>query len=151
MMLGFTLVQIVFAVVAFVVWKFRDRKDGLPGLKAQYGIVFKDDQQLAIGLRALLHTIHRRARVTLLVLVTEIFATRSPEKAGTELRYGVEVDRIVLRALQRDPDQRYQTAGELAHRGAEGLGPIRRGLRQQLRSDHRELLASAPELEVSRA
>ena len=31
--------------------EFRDRKDGLPGLKATYGIEFKEDQQLAIGLR----------------------------------------------------------------------------------------------------
>lgn len=33
-----------------------------------------DGGALAIGLRALLHTIHRRARVTLMVLVNEIFA-----------------------------------------------------------------------------
>jgi len=33
-----------------------------------------DGGALAIGLRALIHTIHRRARVTLLVLVNEIFA-----------------------------------------------------------------------------
>jgi pyruvate ferredoxin oxidoreductase beta subunit len=33
-----------------------------------------DGGALAIGLRALLHTIHRRARVTLIVLVNEIFA-----------------------------------------------------------------------------
>lgn len=33
-----------------------------------------DGGALAIGLRALLHTIHRRARVTILVLVNEIFA-----------------------------------------------------------------------------
>ncbi len=31
--------------------EFRDRQDGLPGLKATYGMDFKDDQQLAIGLR----------------------------------------------------------------------------------------------------
>jgi osmoprotectant transport system substrate-binding protein len=31
--------------------EFRERKDGLPGLKAQYGIEFKEDQQMAIGLR----------------------------------------------------------------------------------------------------
>ncbi|HEX6795723.1 MAG TPA: glycine betaine ABC transporter substrate-binding protein [Casimicrobiaceae bacterium] len=31
--------------------EFRDRNDGLPGLKAKYGIVFKDDVQMAIGLR----------------------------------------------------------------------------------------------------
>ena len=31
--------------------EFRDRKDGLPGLKAKYGIVFKEDLQMAIGLR----------------------------------------------------------------------------------------------------
>ena len=31
--------------------EFRDRKDGLPGLKDKYGIVFKEDQQMAIGLR----------------------------------------------------------------------------------------------------
>ena len=31
--------------------EFRDRKDGLPGLKAKYGIEFKNDQQMAIGLR----------------------------------------------------------------------------------------------------
>ena len=31
--------------------EFRDRKDGLPGLKAKYGIEFKEDLQLAIGLR----------------------------------------------------------------------------------------------------
>src|SRR5216684_1371518 len=31
--------------------EFRDRKDGLPGLKAKYGIEFKEDQQMAIGLR----------------------------------------------------------------------------------------------------
>ena len=31
--------------------EFRDRKDGLPGLKATYGIVFKEDLQMAIGLR----------------------------------------------------------------------------------------------------
>jgi osmoprotectant transport system substrate-binding protein len=31
--------------------EFRDRKDGLPGLKAKYGIEFKDDLQMAIGLR----------------------------------------------------------------------------------------------------
>lgn len=31
--------------------EFRDRADGLPGLKAKYGIVFKEDVQMAIGLR----------------------------------------------------------------------------------------------------
>jgi len=31
--------------------EFRDRKDGLPGLKAKYGMEFKEDLQLAIGLR----------------------------------------------------------------------------------------------------
>src|SRR5690349_687727 len=31
--------------------EFRDREDGLPGLKAKYGIVFKEDVQMAIGLR----------------------------------------------------------------------------------------------------
>lgn len=31
--------------------EFRDRKDGLPGLKATYGMEFKEDLQLAIGLR----------------------------------------------------------------------------------------------------
>lgn len=31
--------------------EFRDRKDGLPGLKAKYGIDFKEDLQMAIGLR----------------------------------------------------------------------------------------------------
>ncbi len=31
--------------------EFRDRKDGLPGLKASYGMQFKEDLQLAIGLR----------------------------------------------------------------------------------------------------
>lgn len=31
--------------------EFRDRKDGLPGLKAKYGMVFKEDLQMAIGLR----------------------------------------------------------------------------------------------------
>jgi len=31
--------------------EFRDRKDGIPGLKAKYGIEFREDQQMAIGLR----------------------------------------------------------------------------------------------------
>ena len=31
--------------------EFRDRADGLPGLKAKYGIEFKEDMQMAIGLR----------------------------------------------------------------------------------------------------
>ena len=31
--------------------EFRDRKDGLPGLKANYGMEFKEDLQMAIGLR----------------------------------------------------------------------------------------------------
>src|SRR4029434_2405605 len=31
--------------------EFRDRKDGLPGLKAKYGLEFKEDLQMAIGLR----------------------------------------------------------------------------------------------------
>jgi osmoprotectant transport system substrate-binding protein len=31
--------------------EFRDRKDGIPGLKARYGMEFKEDQQMAIGLR----------------------------------------------------------------------------------------------------
>ncbi len=31
--------------------EFRDRADGLPGLKARYGIEFKEDLQMAIGLR----------------------------------------------------------------------------------------------------
>ncbi|HSV19011.1 MAG TPA: glycine betaine ABC transporter substrate-binding protein [Casimicrobiaceae bacterium] len=31
--------------------EFRDRKDGIPGLKAKYDMTFKEDQQLAIGLR----------------------------------------------------------------------------------------------------
>jgi osmoprotectant transport system substrate-binding protein len=31
--------------------EFRDRKDGLPGLRARYGIEFKEDLQMAIGLR----------------------------------------------------------------------------------------------------
>src|SRR4051812_8547011 len=31
--------------------EFRDRKDGLPGLKAKYNMEFKEDLQMAIGLR----------------------------------------------------------------------------------------------------
>lgn len=31
--------------------EFRDREDGIPGLKQKYGMNFKSDQQLAIGLR----------------------------------------------------------------------------------------------------
>ena len=31
--------------------EFRDRKDGIPGLKSKYGMEFKEDLQLAIGLR----------------------------------------------------------------------------------------------------
>ena len=31
--------------------EFRDRADGLPGLKAKYGMEFKEDLQMAIGLR----------------------------------------------------------------------------------------------------
>src|SRR5947209_536957 len=31
--------------------EFRDRKDGIPGLKAKYDMDFKEDLQLAIGLR----------------------------------------------------------------------------------------------------
>jgi osmoprotectant transport system substrate-binding protein len=31
--------------------EFRDRKDGLPGLKAKYGMEWKEDLQMAIGLR----------------------------------------------------------------------------------------------------
>src|SRR3954465_9607693 len=31
--------------------EFRDRKDGLPGLKAVYGMEWKEDLQMAIGLR----------------------------------------------------------------------------------------------------
>jgi osmoprotectant transport system substrate-binding protein len=31
--------------------EFRDRKDGLPGLKSRYSMEFKEDQQMAIGLR----------------------------------------------------------------------------------------------------
>ena len=31
--------------------EFRDREDGLPGLKAKYGMEFKEDLQMAIGLR----------------------------------------------------------------------------------------------------
>src|SRR4029434_7334980 len=31
--------------------EFRDRKDGLPGLKAKYGMEFKEDLQMAAGLR----------------------------------------------------------------------------------------------------
>jgi osmoprotectant transport system substrate-binding protein len=31
--------------------EFRNRKDGIPGLKATYGIEWKEDRQLAIGLR----------------------------------------------------------------------------------------------------
>jgi osmoprotectant transport system substrate-binding protein len=31
--------------------EFRDRKDGLPGLREKYGIEFKEDLQIAIGLR----------------------------------------------------------------------------------------------------
>ena len=31
--------------------EFRDRKDGIPGLKATYGLDWKEDKQMAIGLR----------------------------------------------------------------------------------------------------
>ncbi len=31
--------------------EFRDRKDGLPGLREKYGMEFKEDMQIAIGLR----------------------------------------------------------------------------------------------------
>ena len=31
--------------------EFRNRKDGIPGLKATYGMEWKDDRQLAIGIR----------------------------------------------------------------------------------------------------
>jgi pyruvate ferredoxin oxidoreductase beta subunit len=46
-----------------------------------------DGGALAIGLRALLHTIHRRARVTLIVLVNELFANTGFQFSPTSSLY----------------------------------------------------------------
>jgi pyruvate/2-oxoacid:ferredoxin oxidoreductase beta subunit len=53
-----------------------DLLQGCGALKAPVQVLSTggDGGALAIGLRALLHTIHRRARITILVLVNEIFA-----------------------------------------------------------------------------
>jgi pyruvate/2-oxoacid:ferredoxin oxidoreductase beta subunit len=46
-----------------------------------------DGGALAIGLRALLHTIHRRARVTIMVLVNEIFANTGFQYSPAAMPY----------------------------------------------------------------
>ena len=46
-----------------------------------------DGGAIAIGLRALLHTIHRRARVTILVLVNEIFANTGFQSSPTTMPF----------------------------------------------------------------
>ncbi len=46
-----------------------------------------DGGAIAIGLRGLLHTIHRRARVTILVLVNEVFANTGFQYSPTAMPY----------------------------------------------------------------
>jgi len=46
-----------------------------------------DGGALAIGLRALLHTVHRRARVTIMVLVNEVFANTGFQYSPAAMPY----------------------------------------------------------------
>ena len=76
---SFSIIHNVFESAPTQAEAVRDVADGL----AEHGALLHpvqvvatsgDGGALAIGLRALLHTIHRRARVTIMVLVNEIFA-----------------------------------------------------------------------------
>jgi pyruvate/2-oxoacid:ferredoxin oxidoreductase beta subunit len=70
----------------------RDVADSLTGcgaLKTPIQVISAsgDGGALAIGLRALLHTIHRRARVTVMVLVNEIFANTGFQYSPATMPY----------------------------------------------------------------
>ena len=76
---SFSILHNVFESAPTLAEAVRDVADTLEGcgaLKAPMQVLATsgDGGALAIGLRSLLHTIHRRARVTIMVLVNEIFA-----------------------------------------------------------------------------
>ncbi len=76
---SFSIIHNVFESAPTVAEAVRDVADALGGcgaLRAPVQVVAAsgDGGALAIGLRALLHTIHRRARLTVMVLVNEVFA-----------------------------------------------------------------------------
>ncbi len=76
---SFSIVHNVFESAPTLAEAVRDVADTLTScgaLRAPVQVISNsgDGGALAIGLRALLHTIHRRARVTVIVLVNEIFA-----------------------------------------------------------------------------
>jgi pyruvate/2-oxoacid:ferredoxin oxidoreductase beta subunit len=76
---SFGIIHNVFESAPTVAEAVRDVADGLAGCGAMEAPVqvlatSGDGGAIAIGLRALLHTIHRRARVTITVLVNEVFA-----------------------------------------------------------------------------
>ena len=76
---SFSILHNVFESAPTLAEAVRDVADTLEGcgaLKAPVQVLATsgDGGALAIGLRSLLHTIHRRARVTIMVLVNEIFA-----------------------------------------------------------------------------
>ncbi|HEY3214907.1 MAG TPA: thiamine pyrophosphate-dependent enzyme [Candidatus Eisenbacteria bacterium] len=76
---SFSIIHNVFESAPTVAEAVRDVADALGACGAlaepiQVMAAAGDGGALAIGLRALLHTIHRRARVTVMVLVNEIFA-----------------------------------------------------------------------------
>jgi len=76
---SFSIIHNVFESAPTLAEAVRDVADTLTecgALKTPVQVVSNsgDGGALAIGLRALLHTIHRRARVTIVVLVNEIFA-----------------------------------------------------------------------------
>ena len=66
-----------------------DRLDACGALAAPVQVLSTsgDGGALAIGLRALLHTIHRRSRVTLMVLVNEIFANTGFQYSPAAMPY----------------------------------------------------------------
>jgi pyruvate ferredoxin oxidoreductase beta subunit len=76
---SFAIIHNVFESAPTLAEAVRDVSDvltehGALDRKIQVLSVSGDGGALAIGLRALLHTVHRRARVTIMVLVNEIFA-----------------------------------------------------------------------------
>jgi pyruvate ferredoxin oxidoreductase beta subunit len=76
---SFSILHNVFESAPTLAESIRDTADALTAIGAlerpvQVFSAAGDGGSLAIGLRSLLHTIHRRARVTVIVLVNEIFA-----------------------------------------------------------------------------
>ena len=89
---SFSILHNVFESAPTLAEAVRDVADTLEGCGAlqvpvQVMANSGDGGALAIGLRALLHTVHRRARVTIMVLVNEIFANTGFQYSPAAIPY----------------------------------------------------------------